>query len=280
MLTTAQKRIILPRRFTPASLFPNAWFEPRRGGLFQSSAIATPAVAIGDVVGFLPDQSGNAFNLASAADDTTRPTLQGVGAFPYLSFDGSNDVLLRTASTLNSYNSASGFTWAVVFRSNSNAVGTRVFAEGDNAASNANTIMSPLEATPATATSSRAFYRNDTGVSPGTGSPSSTTDTPLNANVFNGSDHVFIYTDDGTSVSSVSNIATYVDGVAGATLSFTRNGSALIATRFGLGALVRNTTASWWAGRIYAVVCLNRVITSTERAKLTTYLGSLAGLSL
>lgn len=262
--------------FTPTSLSPDAWYEVRQGGLFQSNAGTTAATANGDPIGFMPDLSANSRTQKSAADDGTRPLLQGVGSFPYFDLDGTSQVLFSTVA-MSSYSSGAGFTWALVFRSNSNATNSRLLAEGSSAGGNP--IMSPLQAQTATASSAGAFYRNDSGASVGVGSPS-TGNTPSNANVFNGSDHVFIYTDDGTSNSSVSNIATYLDGVAGATLTFTRNGTDVTVNRFAIGALVRNTTGNWWAGRVYGGVFLNRVITTTERANLTTYLGGLAGLSL
>jgi hypothetical protein len=262
--------------FSPSSLTPNLWVEARNGVFQTIDGTTTAATANSDPVGYLPDLSGNTFHLTAAANDGTRPTLQGVGVLPYVSFDGTDDVL-RRAAALSSYNSGSGFTYAIVFRSNSNATSARVIAEGSSGGGNP--IMTPLQAQSGTATSSGAFYRNDSGANTGTGGPT-TGNTPSNANVFNGSDHVFIYTDDGTTISSASNIATYLDGAAGATLAFTRNGTSITVDRFALGALVRNTTGNWWAGRVYGMVVVHRVLDSTERGNLTTYLGNLAGLTL
>jgi hypothetical protein len=248
--------------WTPADLTPDLWIEPAQGGLFQSNAGSTAATANSDVVGYAPDLSGDGFHLTSAADDTTRPTLQGVGALPYLSFDGSNDILRRTAS-LGSY-AAGAATWGIVFRSNSNAVNSYLLAEGSSAG--ANMILGNVIAS-ATATVQTMFWRNDAN-----GQVIATAFVP-NAGVFDGTDRVLIITDNG------STITTYVDGVAGATSAYTRSG-AFTPDRFALGGLVRNTTGSWWAGRVYGLVAVNRVVSAGERADLTTYLGNLAGLSL
>lgn len=249
--------------FTPASLSPNLWIEPGKGGLFQSNAGTTAATANSDVVGFCPDQSGNTFTLTSAADDTTRPTLQGVGTFPYLSFDGSNDMLRRTAA-LGSY-AAGACSIFVVIRSNSPTVGARVFAEGDSASTNS--VYSIVETNSTTSTSASGLIRNSTNT---TLLGSSTV---LQTGVFNGSDHVYGVIDDGA------NVTPYLDGVAGSAVPYTRGGT-LTQDRTALGGLLRTSASSFWAGRVYGLVVVNRAITTQERTDLTTYLGSLAGLSL
>ncbi len=247
--------------FTPRQLDPTLWIEPRKGGLFQSNAGTTAATANSDVVGYLPDFSGNARHYTSVADDTTRPTLQGVGTNPCLRFDGVNDVLRRIAS-LGLYEGVS-YTIAITLKSNSNATDSRVFAGGNSASNQA--LFVPVQASATTATTSNALYRNDAGT---------VMATPLsNANVFNGTDRTLVITDDGSTLRS------YVNGVAGSTLAYTRSGTLTI-DRSAIGAVIRTTTGSWWAGDIYGIVAVPRVITSGERASLTTYMGSLAGLSL
>lgn len=64
-------------------------------GAFQSNAGTTPAVADGDVVGYLTDQSASADPLKSAANDTTRPIvkLNQLAGYPSVRFDGTNDLL-------------------------------------------------------------------------------------------------------------------------------------------------------------------------------------------
>lgn len=252
------------RQFTPAALGPVFWAEPARGGLFQSNAGVTPAVANNDVVGFLPDFSGGARNYTSEADNTTRPTLQGVGVRPCLRFDGVNDLLRRTQS-LGLLASASGYTMAFSFKSNTPAVDARMFAEG-NSASN-NTLFIPAQASNPTSTSSSGLYRNDAGVQ--LVNPSTIT----NANVFDNTSRVLVVTDDGVTV------RTYVNGVAGAFTNWTRSGTFTV-DRSAIGALLRAASGNWFAFDLYGIVAVTRVVTATERARLTAYEGSLAGLSL
>lgn len=256
--------------WTPSLLSPSWWLEVGKGGLFQSNAGTTSAVANADVVGFAPDQSANAFTLTGVADDTTRPTLQGVGSFPYLSFDGSNDMLRRLAA-LDGWNAGST-TWCFTVRSNSNLANTYVAGNGNSASSQ--TIHSLLKSDNTTATSSAAQFRDDAGATPTSGPNGQT---PNNTLVFNGSDHVILITDSGSA------IAVYVDGVLKTGIASYTHTNTLTLNRFAIGALLRNVTAGggFWAGRIYGGVIVNgHVVSSTERANLTTYMGALAGLTL
>ena len=45
--------------FTPSNITPRLWIQVNRGGLFQNNDGTTPATSNGDVVGYLPDFSGN-----------------------------------------------------------------------------------------------------------------------------------------------------------------------------------------------------------------------------
>lgn len=249
--------------FTPLDLDPALWLEPARGGLFQSNAGTTAATANSDVVGYCPDLSGNAKHYLSEADNTTRPTLQGVGTKPCLRFDGANDFLMRTESL--GLLAGGACTLAFAFKSNSPATDSRLFTEG-NTASN-NTLFIPLQAHNPAATTSSALYRNDAGTQ--LVSPSSMT----NANVFNDADKVFILTDDGVTIRS------YVNGVAGASTNWTPSG-AFTLDRSSIGCLLRAAAGNWWAGDIYGMVAIPRVVTAAERASLTTSMGNLAGLPL
>lgn len=264
MIGATQRQFAASAAFTPASLSPNLWIEPGKGGLFQSNAGTTAATANSDVVGFCPDQSGNSFTLTSAADDTTRPTLQGVGTFPYLSFDGTNDMLRRTAA-LGSY-AAGACSIFVAIRSNSPTVDARVFAEGDSASTNS--VYAIVATNSTTSTSASGLIRNSANTTLLNSS------TVLQTGVFNGSDHVYGAVDSGTAITP------YLDGVAGSGFTYTARTGSLTQDRTALGGLLRTSAGSFWAGRIYGVVVVNRVIDSTERANLTTYLGNLAGLSL
>ena len=255
--------VISPPIFTPNAINAALWLEPARGGLFQSNAGTTAASANSDVVGYITDLSGNAKHYTSEADNTTRPTLQGVGTKPCLRFDGSNDFLMRTESL--GLLAGGAYTLAFAFKSNSPAVDARFFTEG-NSASN-NTLFIPLQAHNPTATTSSSLYRNDAGTQ--LVSPSSM----ANTNVFNNADKVFILTDDGTFIRS------YVNGSAGASTGWTPSG-AFTLDRSSIGCLLRATSGNWWAGDIYGIVAIKRVVTDAERASITTYMGNLAGLSI
>lgn len=220
--------------FTPSSLTPRLWIQVNRGGLFQSNAGTTPATANGNVVGYLPDFSGNNLTYTSEADNTTRPTLQGIGVNPCIRFDGVNDLLMRTSS-LGLY-SAGSYTIALTIKGNSPAVDSRLFAEG-NTASN-NTLFILAQTTSSVATSSSALYRNDAGVQ--LVNPSTVT----NVNVFDGNPHVLIVTGDGSFV------RTYVDGATGSFTGWTPSGVFTL-DRSAIGALLRASSGNWWSGDVY-----------------------------
>lgn len=249
--------------FTPRQLDPALWLEPARGGLFQSNAGTTAASADNDVVGYVTDLSGNARHFTSIADDTTRPTLQGVGTRPCLRFDGVDD-LLRRAESLGLFE-AGAYTLSIAFKGNSPAADSRLFAGGNTATNN--TIFSSIQADATTPTSSCSMYRNDAGSQQV--SPANT----RNANVFDGNNKVLTLVDDGTF------IRTYVNGVAGASTGWTKSGAYTI-NRSSIGALLRAAASNWWAGDIYGVVAVARAVTESERDALKVYMGNLAGLSL
>lgn len=249
--------------FKPTDLNAALWLEPAQGGLFQSIAGTTAASANSDVVGYLPDLSGNAKHYTAEADNTTRPALQGVGTHPAIRFDGSNDLLQRTESL--GLLAAGAYTIAIALKSNSPSVDARLFDEG-NSASN-NTLFIPIQAANPTATSSNALYRNDAGTQ--LVNPSSVT----NANVFNNTDKVVVVTDDGV------NIRTYVNGVTGAATTWTPSGVFTL-NRSAIGGLLRASTGNWFPFDFYGMVAVKRVITPYERTDLTKYMGRLAGLSL
>lgn len=251
--------------FSPSSLSPSWWIEARSSSLFQSNVgSGTPAASSTDPVGSVSDLSANAFTISSVADDTTRPTLQGVGSFPYLACDGSNDMLRRTAA-LDGWNAGST-TWVFAFRSNSNAISTYVAANGNSA--DTDPIFSLLKAT-TTATTSGGFYRDDAGTTPPS-APNATT--PPNTNVFDGNDHVMIIVDTGTAIN------VWKDGApATGIASYTHSGT-LTLNRFSVCAQLRTvaTGAAFWAGRIYGALIINGYAASgADITNLNTYFTAL-----
>src|SRR5262249_23644315 len=153
---------------------------------FQSNAGTTAAVANNDVVGYAPDLANSGVAYISNANDTTRPTLQGVGSHPYLNCDGSNDILVRAAA-IGSY--AAGACRAfIAMRSNSNAAGAFIYGEGDNASNNS--IYSLLTANGGAAGSESAFIRNSAATT--------LSNTVIKTSAFDGTDRVCGTTDDGS----------------------------------------------------------------------------------
>jgi len=267
--------------WTPASLTPTLWIQPGNGsairtGMFKNNDGVTGAVTTnGDAVAYIPDLSGTGFHLntnATGTSPTDAPLIQGSGAYPYLIFDGTNDMLRRLAG-IDGWN-AGATTWCFVFRGVSSAIHTVVANSGNSATTN--TVYNLIKVHGTTATSSGAWYRDDAGNLP-TGAPNQST--PTNTNVFDGNDHVFLITDSGTA------ITVYIDGVLRTGIgSYTHTGTFTL-NRFSIGArlntLASGSVGTFWSGRIYGGVIVNgRVIDAAERASLTTYMGALAGLTL
>lgn len=253
--------------FTPSDL-PDLvlWLEADDlSTLFQSNAGSTAVASDGDLVGFWGDKSSNNFDLNSAADDTTRPTYKTNGGSgsdkPYVSFDGSNDVLRHLAS-LGSF-AAGACSIFVAVRGNP-ATAARLLAEGRS--TDANPVYILQQAGTATASTGGAFVRNDAGTL-------MANNINLQVGAYDNTDRVYGVIDDGN------DYIPYLDGTAGSASSFTRSGSMTL-DRTALGALIRTSTVSWWAGRVYAVVVVNRALTSQEISDLTAYLGAKMGLSL
>lgn len=250
----------LDNGWTPAALRPAAWFEAGKSRKFQSSAGTTASVSDSDVIGFIGDLSGNFFDMTSAADDTTRPTLQGTATYPYISFDGSNDILRRT-SAVNSY-AAGSCSIFVALRSNAHLTSTFVFGEGDSASNNS--VYGIIAASSAAASTGTALIRNSANTALHANS------TAVQTNAFDSSDRVYGIVDDGAGLTP------YLDGVSGTASAYTRSGT-LTQDRTGFGGLQRAAASSWWAGRVYGLVVINRAISSIEALKLTNYMGKLQG---
>jgi hypothetical protein len=258
MQTALRKAILKP--WTPARLSPALWIEPRRGGMFQSSAgSGTLAAANGDAVGFIPDLSGNGFHLSSVADDTTRPFLQGVGTTPYLDFDGSNDLLQRAAS-LGIYSAGSASVFMALRANNGSLGGLVMLMESQNAS---DPFIAYIRGpTGGTATTADMFLRNDaSGSIVAAGAVQQTL-------VFDNVDHVYGVLDTGLSMTP------HKDGVPGTTVGYTRSG-VVTTTRFALGAAYRNTTSAFFAHRCYGLVVVRRLLSAAEISMLTRYMARL-----
>lgn len=260
-MVTGRGALDITTAFTPASLSPALWVEARNG-VFQSNAGTTAATADTNPVGYITDLSGNGFHLTSAADDGTRPLLGGVGVNPYLDFVAANSTILRRTASLGMY-AAGACSIFVAARANPAASAVMV-GEGNTATTNTGYLL--MYSFSAPTTSRTQLIRDDVG-----GSSSGSGQT---ASFFDNTDKVLGVTDDSA------NIIPYINTSAQTTRTYTRPGGAFNINRFGLGGWQRNTASNYFTTRIYGVVIVNRVIDSTERGNLITYLGNLAGLSL
>ena len=228
--------------------------------LFQSNAGTTPVAADSDVVGMWQDKSANAFHLTSVANDT-RPVWRSGGGFPYIEFDGVNDVL-RRVEAMDLW-PAGGVTIAIAMRASSPAVSRYPLAGGNS--SQTNTILSPFYTSPGVAADAAAFYRAD-------GGPNIISNQTTNAAAFDGNDTVLVAVDNGSSVT------VYQDGVAGTTRSYTRGANTMTTDIVALGALVRSTPATGFMGmRVHRVTIWATPLDATDRALANTALAAKQG---
>ena len=247
--------------FNPLSLEPALWLEADDlSTLAQTIAGSTAVGSASDPVGTWLDKSGNGFDLTASGDDTTRPLWQpdgGAGsASPYVNFDGSNDYLFR-ATSLGMHAAGACSVFAAI-RSNATN-GSYFFSEGSS--TNGTPIYSLVKAVGVNAS---AFIRSAGGLDVPDGSSF------LTANALDNTDRVVGVIDSGSS------LAAYIDGVPGVPYAYARLG-AMIVDRFGLGALLRSSPASYFSTRLYAIVIVNRVLTADEITKVTTYLAAKQG---
>lgn len=252
------------RAFSPLSLSPTAYLRAAAlDTLFQEVAGETAVSEAEDTVGAWNDLSANGFDLTAAADDATRPLWHpdggAGGASPYVLLDGTDDYLFRAAS-IGAY-AAGASSWFVAVRGNP-AVIRRLAAEGSSASDNP--IYDLLQARQTTASTGSVFIQNDAA------STIVNDDEDVQLNAFDNTDNVYGVVDDGSSITG------YLDGVASEPISYTRSGT-LTLNRFAVGALLRASPALFFAGRVYALVIVNRVLTADEIANLTTSLGAEMG---
>ena len=260
--------------FSPSSLSPALWLDPSDITKYFQSNAGTTQVTDTSVCGYATDISGNAFDVKSVADNTTRPTWNNNAGQPYLLFDGSNDFLYN-ATSLGMYN-ASGCSIFYAVRANISGSKTAadIVSEDSFNATLQNYRLTQSNGT--TASTHVGNIRNDAG------------STPLNAvtlqtGVYDNTDRVIGVTDSGSSVIG------YNNGSPGTPQSYARGGTpALTATQFclgGRGSASGGTVSptGWQNFRLYGLVIVKRVLTTgggSETAQLTTWLGNKMGLSL
>lgn len=246
--------------FSPLDLTPSLWIDPSDTSVMFVSNAGTTTVTNTSACGYAGDKSGNAFHLTSVADDTTRPSWNTSGGLSWLNFDGSNDVLRKTAA-LGLYAASSGNS---VFLALKTTTAVSKILVGDSAS----TSLLPLYGIGSDASTSSTMsiaIKNDAG---------STESGVTRTSAFSNSDNVVGFTDDK------SNITTYINQTAGTVTGYTRSGTHLLFDRFALGALVSSSTAAWFNTRVYGLVIVARVLSGSEITSLVTWLGAKAGLTI
>jgi hypothetical protein len=260
---TAAAAEVSPTSFFTSSEAGMVWDLSNFANLYQTiDGTTTPVTATGQSVGYVKDLSPNANHWKAAANDTTRPTLQqdSDGKY-YLSFDGSNDVLLAPVPFVAATSAATlAFTSTVgIFAAAQSATKTLLSTQST---SNAVPFIVPLQAS-GTTTSLVSVGRNDAS------NGSTTNQWPNLASVLDSTKRVItsawagpvVGTNrmrDGASRPSGGGTGSY------ASSSNTNCITPLSLTRSGLGANCPGTIANFFAGRIYSGFVINRYLTDAE----------------
>lgn len=250
--------------FTPARLFAGgvagAWYDPSDlSTLFQDSAGTTPVTADGDPVGKMLDKSGNGNHLLQATAGK-RPLYKTSGGLSWLQFDGTDDVLAVNAANLRlvgdltlsvaAYkNGASTYGGILCCQTNAATINPYEWRFAPNA-----TVLQPdfVAANGAATEQDLAGGPNDVGIL------ATPTVVSLRRSIGVNIEH------------SVNKSRT--------TYAHTMVPTSDASSVFTMGD--RNTTGIPLAGRIYQAVVNASLLSDINLAKLETYLGSKAGLSL
>lgn len=255
--------------FTPANFGSNLklWLEADDlTTLFQTITGTTAVAADGDVVGTWKDKGSGTFDMTAFANDTTRPVWKTSGGLKWVQFDGTNDILRRAANIWGSGLPSTCSVFIAMRGNPGSATNISLFSTSDSTPGNASARY--ITNDNATTSTASALIRNS----------ASTFQVAVGnlrePNAFDNTDRVYGITDDG------STLRTYTNGVAGATFGYTRSGTYTTLNHTTLGGYARAGAESWFACRSYAVVVVDKVLSSTERANLVTYLGNKAGLTL
>ena len=222
-------------------------------GNLDTAALLTFAGAGSAYVKTWYDQSGNGLDMTQAtAAAQPRIVLNGaldtVNGQPTAVFDGTASYFTATAASLYAAGAASVLT---VLSGTAGQTSARIVAEGSS--SSANPQYAPLTITAGTGTDKAAgFIRNDantvTLADSGGGSPS----------ILTGTAHQVSTVDNGASM------AQYADGTNSKTDAYTRSGT-LTMDRLAIGAMVRTTVSSYFAGQIPELVIWTAALSTADR---------------
>lgn len=248
--------------WSPASLFTGAnglWLETDLTTMFQDSAGTTPVTTNTNPVGLWKDKSGNN-NHVSQATSTNRPTYSTTG-HPNVLFNGTNQWLHNSLQVVKPESAHEIWVAAQV-----TATGERHPITAFTSTSGTNgSIVGPFAIGEWSALN--ITYQPSTAVS----LPGDATNYALNT------DTVFASVGSGnvggnlTETLYVNNAA----GVVGASVAVsTTYDQATLETLVGSYA---GAPSLLWQGPIYAIVAINRALTTGERASLKTYLAAKYG---
>lgn len=245
-VTMKLRRLYINPPFDPFDLFVGdtggLWWpsNPADGSLWQDSARTTLCTAAGDPVGAMGDQSGNGNHVLQATAGK-RPILRNSGALWWLEFDGVDDYLTI------SYTSVNPTTRISAFQEVSWVANAAIFSAGVAAGG----VLRQRISSP----TMKMFDGSD-----GPGS----TDLAI------GFDGVATEIFNGASSKLAINNGSYATGDAG-NIASSPGG-------FTVGARQDSTSAS--AILFYGVVQISRVLTDVEIASCRTFFGNKAGLTL
>jgi hypothetical protein len=221
--------------------------------ILTTIAGSTPVSADGDPVGQWKDANGNGFDFSATGDDTTRPTWHpGTGGHAYVSFDGVNDILRRTAG-LGMY-AAGSVTIVMAIRVDTTAAKGMFLSE---AASTGNNPFYGIVQNLTDTNDTSAFIKDNAGGIPFNSSLVFDEALPASTNV------VYIQVDSGTSITG------YADGVAGTPVTYTRATTSGL-DRTAIGGYARVAPSDWAKFDLYDLVIYSGVHTSGEIATDTT----------
>lgn len=273
--STLSDTLVIGSPTMPSMLFDAGQFgfalDPRTG-TYQNTTEATAATADTDPVRRIRDQSGNNKHF-EAPSDAARPLLKvgaaDGGAERYLSFNGSSQLIRLLEAGL--YGSGSGTTTIVMAVKSDNTAQLSGNALTQANTANANNIYVPGTATGGTtATQRRVRITNNAGTA--------IVDSQATGGfAFNGNWNVLVVVDNGTSVV----LEVYSGGAltTSATVAYTHSGT-YTGDNIALGASVRNTTASYFNGRIGRVIAIRKSLSSGEKTSAISWVATNNGISV
>lgn len=247
--------------FTPADLGPSLWLEADAVNTLFTTIAGSTTPADGGTVGRWQDRSANGFDLTAAADDGTRPLWNLNSGFSYINFTGTGEAI-RRAADLGMYAAGAASVFVAV---RGNPGTNTILVSSANSAVN-NELYDIVQSNTVTASSASALIRN------GAGTQLLANATVLQTGAFDNTDRVYGIIDSGIDVTP------YVDGTAGAITTYSRSGT-IAPDRFAVGCVFRAAAVAgtFFTGRLYALVIVNRVISEGERRNLERYLGAKMG---